>query len=81
MILQLSVALSEVCAKRRLHWKKSRQQIRHDTGLHPNPASCDLSELLSLSHLISANKDKKLPGAKGIATRSKDATWGSWPYY
>ena len=26
-------------------------------------------------------KNKKLLGAKGIATRSKDATRGSWPYY
>ena len=25
--------------------------------------------------------DKKLLGAPGIATRSKDATWGCWPYY
>ena len=25
--------------------------------------------------------NKKLLGAKGIATRSKDATRGSWPYY
>ena len=24
---------------------------------------------------------KKLLGSKGIATRSKDATRGSWPYY
>ena len=24
---------------------------------------------------------KKLLGAKGIASRSKDATKGSWPYY
>ena len=24
---------------------------------------------------------KKLLGAKGIATRSKNATRGSWPYY
>ena len=26
-------------------------------------------------------KSKKLLGALGIATRSKDATRGSWPYY
>ena len=26
-------------------------------------------------------RSKKLRGAKGIATRSKDATRGSWPYY
>ena len=26
-------------------------------------------------------RNKKLPGAKGIATRSKDATSSSWPYY
>ena len=26
-------------------------------------------------------RNKKLVGAKGIATRSKDATRGSWPYY
>ena len=25
--------------------------------------------------------NKKLVGAPGIATRSKDATRGSWPYY
>ena len=25
--------------------------------------------------------NKKLLGAPGIATRSKDATRGSWPYY
>ena len=25
--------------------------------------------------------NKKLLGAKGIPTRSKDATRGSWPYY
>ena len=28
-----------------------------------------------------ATRNKKLLGAKGIATRSKDATRGSWPYY
>ena len=28
-----------------------------------------------------ASSNKKLLGAPGIATRSKDATWGSWPYY
>ena len=27
------------------------------------------------------SRNKKLLGAKGIATRSKDATRGSWPYY
>ena len=26
-------------------------------------------------------RNKKLLGAKGIATRSKDATRGAWPYY
>ena len=26
-------------------------------------------------------RSKKLLGTKGIATRSKDATRGSWPYY
>ena len=26
-------------------------------------------------------RNKKLLGAPGIATRSKDATRGSWPYY
>ena len=26
-------------------------------------------------------RNKKLLGAKGITTRSKDATRGSWPYY
>ena len=26
------------------------------------------------------NSNEKLLGAKGIATRSKDATRGSWPY-
>ena len=28
-----------------------------------------------------ATRNKKLLGAPGIATRSKDATRGSWPYY
>ena len=28
-----------------------------------------------------AIRNKKLLGAPGIATRSKDATRGSWPYY
>ena len=28
-----------------------------------------------------AGRSKKLLGAKGIATRNKDATRGSWPYY
>ena len=27
------------------------------------------------------NRNKKLLVAKGIATRSKDATSSSWPYY
>ena len=27
------------------------------------------------------SRNKKLLGAPGIATRSKDATRGSWPYY
>ena len=27
------------------------------------------------------NSNKKLLGAKSIATRNKDATRGSWPYY
>ena len=31
--------------------------------------------------LTSAASNKKLLGAPGIATRSKDATRGSWPYY
>ena len=26
-------------------------------------------------------RSKKLPGAPGLTTRSKDATRGSWPYY
>ena len=30
---------------------------------------------------ISNKPNKKLPGAAGIATRSKDASRGSWPYY
>ena len=33
------------------------------------------------SEETSLNWNKKLLGAKGIATRSKDATRGSWPYY
>ena len=28
-----------------------------------------------------ATRNKKLLGAPGIATRNKDATSGSWPYY
>ena len=28
-----------------------------------------------------STRRKKLLGAKGIDTRSKDATRGSWPYY
>ena len=28
-----------------------------------------------------ARRNKKLLGAPGIATRNKDATRGSWPYY
>ena len=36
-------------------------------------------ELLWFPGLTTSNK--KLLGAKGIATRSKDATKGSWPYY
>ena len=28
-----------------------------------------------------ATRNKKLPGAPGIATRSKDAASSSWPYY
>ena len=28
-----------------------------------------------------ASRNKKLLGAPGIATKSKDATRGSWPYY
>ena len=31
--------------------------------------------------VIEATSNKKLLGAPGIATRSKDATRGSWPYY
>ena len=29
----------------------------------------------------STRRDRMLLGPKGIATRSKDATRGSWPYY
>ena len=35
----------------------------------------------TLDHLTTTTRNKKLPGAPGIATRSKDATRGSWPYY
>ena len=35
--------------------------------------------LLGALGLTTSNK--KLLGAKGVATRSKDATRGSWPYY
>ena len=31
--------------------------------------------------LTHPHRNKKLLGAPGIATRSKDATRGSWPYY
>ena len=35
----------------------------------------------SSSNKCIATNNKKLLGAPGIATRSKDATRGSWPYY
>ena len=31
--------------------------------------------------VVFSTRSKKLLGAPGIATRSKDATRGSWPYY
>ena len=37
--------------------------------------------LLATSNKCMASSNKKLLGAAGIATRSKDATRGSWPYY
>ena len=49
------------------------------------PLGC-LLDSLNLRSEATSNKgittsNKKLLGAPGIATRSKDATRGSWPYY
>ena len=35
----------------------------------------------ALGIYLEATRSKKLLGTKGIATGSKDATRGSWPYY
>ena len=37
--------------------------------------------LHGFSRPLKAARNKKLLGAPGIATRSEDATRGSWPYY
>ena len=41
------------------------------------PEKCDFT----WPKLFVKAKIRKLLGAPGIATRSKDATRGSWPYY
>ena len=44
----------------------------------PVGAPCGVGELVPQHE---KNKKNRLLGAKGIATRNKDATRGSWPYY
>ena len=43
-------------------------------------ASLLVTKGISTSSIL-ATSNKKLLGVKGISTRSKDATRGSWPYY
>ena len=47
--------------------------------IHGMPSLLGARTLLGAPGLTTRNN--KLLGAKGIATRSKDATRGSWPYY
>ena len=45
-------------------------------------AGDSMDHLMGESHnAVAWTRNKKLLGAKGIATGSKDATRGSWPYY
>ena len=54
----------------------------HRLGDKRHHGSKAVNALLLESRLEAiAIRSKKLLGAKGIATRSKDATRGSWPYY
>ena len=47
----------------------------------PDGAPMSSHLTLRLNNLNIKHSNKKLLGAPGIATRSKDATRGSWPYY
>ena len=57
--------VSPVTLLRRFLGSRERWPMRIN-GLQPN---------------VIKSSNKKLLGAPGIATRSKDATRGSWPYY
>ena len=70
-------------------WRPSLRQHASDTSPHRAltvPPQHDDSLSLSrppvdTTQNFATAEHKKLLGAKGISTRSKDATSGSWPYY
>ena len=53
-----------------------RANNKQSSDLVPNSGSH-----FAISNRCIASSNKKLLGAKGIATRIKDATSSSWPYY
>ena len=56
--------------------------VHLEQDLTPNSLGLKCLRLAGhVSSIFKAFSNKKLLGAPGIATRSKDASRGSWPYY